>query len=72
MMINVGKCPVCKSAITVDVDELPISFTCDCVCGKLLLYDNGMLFDFHEQINSECKEWPKDGKGTSFVDISDN
>ncbi|MGH9425918.1 MAG: hypothetical protein ACRD2L_06395 [Terriglobia bacterium] len=62
------KCPHCNIGIKGDPDTK--SYTTDCPgCGALLLCErNVKAEDFHEAMNRENPRWPKDGKGTGFIE----
>ena len=68
------KCPKCKSYFGVNVSSLEDArgATMDCSgCGALLLCRPSDLeiVDFHEHISKGCPSWPKDGKGTGYIEI---
>ena len=45
--------------------------TADCpCCGQLLLVKDGVFVDFHQHLYESDPSWPKDGKGTGFVEVS--
>ena len=65
------RCPICKKFF-----KFPYTFkeaegaTFDCKqCDGLLLMKKGKIVDFHADLHSEIPEWPKDGNGTSFVEL---
>jgi predicted RNA-binding Zn-ribbon protein involved in translation (DUF1610 family) len=47
--------------------------TVDCPhCGTTMILKSGKALDFHSYLNSQNPSWPKDGKGASYVTVSDN
>ena len=68
-------CPNCKEGLDSIKYEV-FSFqevegaTLDCYhCDSLLIVYHGDLKDFHSHINEKDSRWPKDGKGTGFIEV---
>ena len=63
-------CVECNSEFDVNCNSIKEAegATVDCPsCNKLLVIDNGKILDFHKFINKTSPEWPKDGKGTNYI-----
>jgi len=62
--MDLGSCPVCGKAVEIPKIRIKIQyFSITCSCGKLLLYDEGKLYDLHRKLHEEDPEWPENGKG---------
>jgi hypothetical protein len=67
-------CPVCNGEFSfLDVTTLNEvrGATCDCSrCGVLLLITQDLeVVEFHKYIHSRDPRWPKDGKGTGYIEV---
>jgi len=66
------KCPDCgfHSRLHTPLSGLSESFTADCLeCNATLLVEGGLVYLLHEKLHEECPEWPKDGKGTGYIEL---
>jgi transcription elongation factor Elf1 len=66
------KCPQCdqNSFFHPNVGPDDVHGTADCGhCGALVLFEDGMSYDFNEKINERDARWPKDGKNTGYIKI---
>lgn len=70
----IGPCPNCGHLLYYSDDvEYTDSFTTDCPeCNKLLLCEDGSLYDFHKKMHKEYSKWPEDGKGTFSVTVQED
>lgn len=69
-------CPSCATHIeklTPEILKANEGATCDCpLCDVLLIIKEQRLVEFHSWMNEQTKgQWPKDGKGTGFVEITE-
>lgn len=65
-------CPSCAVKIeklTPEILSNNEGATCDCPnCDALLIIKDGRLLEFHSYMSQQDPTWPKDGKGTAFID----
>lgn len=66
--MNSVKCPECNITLEFDCEIDGMNFTTDCKCGTLLLVNDGIARDFHKAMHEDNPSWPKDGKGTAFIE----
>ena len=65
------KCPACdsNSFLPPQVESVE-GCTRDCAhCGEILVVKDGLTYLFHEFMNAQCEDWPKNGKDTGFIDL---
>lgn len=65
-------CPICQSTVYFkNTNILAVEgCTTDCInCGGLLIIKEKMAHDFHAYLNKRDNRWPKDGKGTGYIEI---
>lgn len=66
------RCPICKKFFKFRYklkDVEGATFNCK-QCGELLIIKNQTIKDFHLHLHSTDPSWPKDGRGTMSIGLS--
>lgn len=67
------KCPTCHNTFRVSSlrdHRHGDDSTCDCPhCGELILIVKGKARKFHREMHKTDPVWPKDGRGTGWIEI---